>query len=161
MSRHLSKTEKFIVSILVCQLPGFLGFLVTKDSITTWYANLHKPVFSPPDWVFGVVWPILYTLMGISAFLIWVRYQNNSKFKSCRVFFILQLALNGLWSPIFFGLHNIPIALIDIILLWKAIFVTIRAFRKVSKTAAILLYPYLLWVSFAVILNAAMFYLNR
>jgi len=142
-------------------MTGFLGSFVTMDSVTTWYADLSRPSFTPPDWTFGVVWPILYVMMGISAFLIWQRGINKRQVKAALGLFVLQLTLNGLWTPIFFGLHMIAIALIEIVLLWVAIVLTIIAFWRISKPSTFLLFPYILWVSFAVALNAALWYLNR
>ena len=120
--------------------------MVTLPSIPTWYAQLNKPSFSPPNWVFGPVWTILYFLMGISLYLVW---DKNRKIK---IFFI-QLALNFLWSLIFFGFHLPLIAFITIIALWIAIFMTIKSFHKISRLSALLLVPYILWVSFAALLN--------
>jgi len=131
------------------------------DSISTWYADLSKPSFTPPDWAFGVVWPILYVMMGISAFLIWNKGIGSKQARVALGLFILQLILNSLWTPIFFGLNMMALALVEIVLLWVAILITIFAFWRISKTAAYLLIPYILWVSFAIVLNAALWYLNR
>jgi tryptophan-rich sensory protein len=131
------------------------------DSVNTWYADLSRPSFTPPDWTFGVVWPILYIMMGISAFMIWNKGFSNRQVKVALGLFILQLVLNGLWTPIFFGLHMMGLALVEIILLWVAIIMTIFAFWRISRAAAYLLLPYILWVSFAIVLNAALWYLNR
>jgi tryptophan-rich sensory protein len=131
------------------------------DSVNTWYADLSKPSFTPPDWVFGVVWPILYVMMGISAFMIWSKGFSNRRVKVALGLFILQLVLNGLWTPIFFGLHMMALALAEIALLWVAIIMTIFAFWRISKAAAYLLVPYILWVSFAIALNAALWQLNQ
>lgn len=147
--------------MFVCLLTGFLGSFVTKDSVSTWYANLSRPSFTPPDWTFGVVWPILYVMMGISAFLIWDMGLDKRQVKIALGLFMLQLVLNSLWTPIFFGLHMISIALIEIVLLWVAILLTIFAFWRISRSFTFFLFPYILWVSFAVILNAALWYLNR
>ncbi|MFC1603770.1 TspO/MBR family protein [Planctomycetota bacterium] len=157
----MKKFSKLVCSVSVCLLTGFLGSFVTMDSVTTWYTDLSRPSFTPPDWSFGLVWPILYIIMGISAFLIWNRGINKRPVKAALRLFILQLVLNGLWTPIFFGLHMIAFALVEIILLWVAILMTILAFRKISKLASLLLLPYILWVSFAVALNAAFWFLNR
>jgi tryptophan-rich sensory protein len=131
------------------------------DSVSTWYADLSRPSFTPPDWTFGVVWPILYVMMGISAFLIWNVGLDKRQTKVAIRLFIIQLVLNGLWTPIFFGLHLIALALVEIVLLWVAILLTLLAFWRISKLSAFLLIPYILWVSFAVVLNAALWYLNR
>lgn len=149
-----------MICLSLCLMTGFLGSFLTMDSVKTWYAELSKPSFNPPDWAFGVVWPILYVMMGISAFLIWNKGLNNKQVKKALGIFLLQLVLNGIWTPIFFGLHMMGFALVEIILLWLAIMATIISFRKISKPAAYLLIPYILWVSFAVILNAALWQLN-
>ncbi|MHC4329279.1 MAG: TspO/MBR family protein [Planctomycetota bacterium] len=152
---------KLICSVSVCLLTGVLGSFTTMDSVNNWYADLSKPSFNPPDWAFGVVWPILYVMMGVSAFLIWNRGIRSKQARVALGLFILQLVLNGLWTPIFFGLHMMALALAEIILLWTAILITILAFWRISKTAAFLLLPYILWVSFAIALNAALWHLNR
>ena len=140
---------------------GFVGSFVTRDSVSTWYAELSRPSFTPPDWTFGVVWPILYVMMGISAFLIWNEGFDKTEVKVALGIFGLQLILNGLWTPIFFGLQLIGLALIEILMMWAAILLTNIYFWKVSKPAALLLLPYILWVSFAIVLNASLFVLNR
>jgi len=131
------------------------------DSVSTWYADLAKPSFNPPDWIFGVVWPILYVMMGVAAFLISNKGISSKQTKVALGLFVFQLILNGLWTPIFFGLHMMGLALAEIILLWVAILVTIFAFWRISKPATYLLIPYILWVSFAVVLNASLWHLNR
>jgi benzodiazapine receptor len=158
---EMIKIVRLISSVSVCLLTGFLGSFVTRDSVTTWYAQLSRPSFTPPDWTFGVVWPVLYVMMGISAFLIWNVGIDKRQVKVALGFFALQLILNGLWTLIFFGLHLIGLALVEIVILWAAILMTILAFWKVSKPAALLLLPYILWVSFAVVLNASLFLLNK
>lgn len=157
----MKSAPKIILSIVVCLSTGVLGSLATRDSLNTWYADLAKPLFVPPNWAFGVVWPILYAVMGISVFLIWSKGTTERQVRVALGLFALQLVLNGLWSPIFFGLRMMALALIEIVLLWLALLVTIRAFWRISKTAACLLLPYLAWVSFAIALNAAFWYLNR
>ena len=158
---EMTKIARLIFSVSVCLLTGFLGSFATRDSVTTWYAQLSRPSFTPPDWTFGVVWPILYVMMGISAFLIWNVGIDKRQVKVSLGCFALQLILNGLWTLIFFGLHLIGLALVEIVILWAAILMTILAFWKVSKPAALLLLPYILWVSFAVVLNAGLFLLNK
>jgi tryptophan-rich sensory protein len=159
--KDMPKIVKLICSVGVCILIGFLGSFATMDSVTTWYADLSRPSITPPDWTFGVVWPILYVMMGISAFLIWNMGFGKREVKVALGIFGLQLILNGLWTPIFFGLHLIGLALIEIIMMWIAILLTIISFWKVSKPAALLLLPYILWVSFAIVLNAGLFFLNK
>ena len=157
----MKKIGRLVCSVSVCLLTGFLGSFITVDSVATWYADLSRPSFTPPDWTFGVVWPILYVMMGISAFLIWNSGIHRRQVKVALGFFAVQLVLNGLWTPIFFGLHMMGVAFVEILLLWAAILATILAFRRISKAAALLLLPYILWVSFAAVLNAALWLLNR
>ena len=155
------KIGRLICSVSVCILTGFLGSFATRNSITTWYAQLSRPSFTPPDWTFGVVWPVLYVMMGISAFQIWNVGFDRRQVKVALGVFTLQLILNGLWTLIFFRLHLIGLALVEMVMMWVAILMTILAFWRLSRLAALLLLPYILWVSFAVVLNAGLFLLNR
>jgi tryptophan-rich sensory protein len=152
---------KLIVSVVGCELVGIVSTPFTITAISTWYIFLNKPSYSPPNWVFGPVWTILYCLMGISAFLIWQKDGKNKKGKKALSYFLLQLFFNFLWSILFFGLRNPLLGLIDIIALLITISITILAFYKTSKIAAYLLIPYLVWVSFATILNLSIVLLNR
>jgi benzodiazapine receptor len=151
---------KLVASIILCQLAGLIGSLATIPVISTWYELLKKPFFNPPNWVFGPVWTGLYVLMGISLFIAWQRGKGNSQVKIALVFFFVQLILNACWSLAFFGLKSPLLGLINIVLLWIAIFITIRKFLRISRTAAFLLVPYILWVSFAVLLNFSFWTLN-
>lgn len=151
---------KLITSILICQLVGFAGSFFTIPSISTWYKTLEKPSFTPPNWVFGPAWTMLFLLMGISLFLVWTKGLKKKNVKNALIFFYLQLLLNFLWSLLFFGLHSPLFALFDIILLWLGIFITIKKFHKISKPASYLLIPYLLWVTFASFLNLFIVKLN-
>jgi benzodiazapine receptor len=151
---------KLVASIILCQLAGLIGSIFTTPAIPTWYESLKKPFFSPPNWIFGPVWVSLYLLMGISLFVIWQRRENNLQAKKGLILFFTQLILNAFWSVAFFGLKSPFLGLINIILLWLAIFFTIHYFFKISKIAALLLLPYLLWVSFALVLNFSLWILN-
>lgn len=146
--------QKLILSILICQLAGIIGSIFSFSAIPSWYAFLNKPPFNPPNWVFGPVWTVLYTLMGFSAYLIFNKDKKPLKI------FAVQLVLNAVWSIVFFGLHSIWGGLFFIILLWFSILLTIVTFYKIDKNAAFLLIPYLLWVSFASILNYYLLILN-
>jgi translocator protein len=150
---------KLVASIILCQLAGFLGSLFTTPAIPTWYKTLNKPSFTPPNWIFSPVWISLFLLMGISLFLVW-RRQDHPKFKTAIIFFFVQLILNILWSVAFFGIKSPLLGLIDIILLWIAILLTIQNFLKVSKFAGVLLLPYFFWVSLATLLNFFLWILN-
>ena len=153
---------KLLVSAAIPFLVGLFGsFFTTADSLNNWYAGLRKPPFNPPDWVFGPVWTTLYIMMGISAFLVWRKGLENKPVRIVLVCYIVQLALNAIWTPLFFGLHSPLLGLIDIVLLLNAVIVTIFAFSKISRPAGLLLIPYLVWVSFATVLNASLYLLNR
>jgi len=154
------RISKLIVSICLCFLIAFLGSLVTFSSISTWYAGLNKPFFNPPNFIFGPVWSILYTLMGIALFLVWEKGLKNKNVSKAVKIFLLQLALNFLWSLVFFGFHLPFAALIVILALWISIFYAILLFKKISKPAYLLLTPYIAWVSFALILNFFIAILN-
>jgi tryptophan-rich sensory protein len=155
----MSKIDYFrlISSIIICQLAGIIGSIFTVSSVSSWYATLNKPFFNPPSWVFGPVWTLLYLLMGISLYLIW---NNKKRTKKALLIFGIQLILNSLWSILFFGLQSPLLAFIEIIFLWSAILLSIIYFYRISKVAAYLLVPYILWVSFAAILNLSIFILN-
>jgi translocator protein len=150
---------KLVISIFLCQLAGFLGSLFTAPAIPTWYKTLDKPFFSPPNWIFSPVWISLFILMGISLFMVW-RKQQQPRFKVALIFFFVQLIFNILWSAAFFGLRSPFLGLIDIVLLWAGILLTIQHFLRISKMAGLLLLPYILWVSFAVVLNFSLWILN-
>jgi len=147
--------------VVLCVTVGYLSGLVTRESILTWYVTLNKPSFNPPNWVFAPVWTLLYIMMGVAAGMIWTSNSDEQTTKKALGFFAIQLGLNALWSYLFFGLHNPLLALIEIILLWLMIFETYNMFKKINKTAGLLLLPYLAWVSFAAILNASIWWLNR
>jgi translocator protein len=144
-----------VLAILLSQSAGLIGAFFTVDAISAWYVTLNKPVLAPPDWIFGPVWTILYVLMGIAAFCVWRQGIQNKGVKQALAIFAIQLVLNAAWSVIFFGTHQILIALLEIVLLWGAILWTIIAFSKISRLSARLMLPYILWVSFAVYLNYA------
>jgi len=154
----MNKYVKLTLSIILCLSAGFLGSFFTITSVGSWYSEINKPFFNPPNWIFGPVWTTLYILMGISLYLIWTN-KNKKKETAIKLFFT-QLILNSLWSILFFGLQSPLLAFIEIIILWVAILLTIMKFHKISKTSAYLLVPYLLWVSFASILNLSIYLLN-
>jgi len=149
-----------LASIILCQTAGFIGAFFTTPSIPTWYASLNKPSFTPPNWVFAPVWITLFTMMGAALSLVWNKRQYNQKVNPALTAFALQLTLNTLWSIVFFGFHSPLGGLIVITLLWFAITLTTVRFHKVSLTAAVLLVPYLMWVSFAAILNLMILLMN-
>lgn len=149
-----------LISIGVCELVGLAATPFTINAIPTWFVFLHKPIYSPPNWVFGPVWTILYFLMGIAAYLVWVKGIKKKIIREALLIFTIQLLLNFLWSLFFFEFHSPVLGLVDIVLLLVSIMVTMLEFDKISKAAAYLLIPYLLWVSFAYVLNFSIFILN-
>lgn len=156
----MSNPLRLIISIVVCQLAGIIGSIFTISSIPNWYAGLQKPSFTPPGWLFGPVWVILYLLMGIAAYAVWKSGLSNWQVRHALFIFAVQLVLNLTWSVLFFGLHSIVAGLVDIVLLWIAIIFTMMAFFKLSTTAGVLIVPYFLWVSYALILNLSLWLLN-
>ena len=151
---------KIIGCMAICELAGLVGSLATMRSLPTWYASLHKPSFSPPGWIFGPVWTVLYLLMGIALYLVLRKGFSTPGIKTAIIVFAIQLIINTVWSFLFFGAESTLLGLIDVVLLWAAIIVTIGAFADVSKPAALLLVPYILWVSFAAVLNFYLWRLN-
>lgn len=152
--------KKLIISLALPQLAGIIGSLFTSPAISGWYANLIKPSFSPPNWLFGPVWILLYILMGISVYLIWQKIEQDKKAKGAMRLFWIHLFFNAVWSIIFFGLQNPGLAFINIVIIWLLIIVLIIKFWKINRWAACLLMPYLLWVSFATVLNYFIWHLN-
>jgi tryptophan-rich sensory protein len=146
-----------VVSVAVCFAVAASGSVFAPDQ---WYAELEKPPFNPPGWVFPPVWTLLYAMMAIAAWLVWLRAGWRRGGVALGAFAV-QLLLNGLWSWLFFGLHRPLLALIDLALLWITIGVTIVLFSRHHRAAALLLVPYLAWVTFAGVLNASIVWLNR
>lgn len=152
---------KFVVSLSVVFLAAAISSLAMRSSETwDWYNQLNKPSFMPPSWLFGPVWTILYILIASAGFLVWEKGLQDKKVKIALLVFLVQLVLNVLWTPLFFGMKLLLIALIEIVILWITIAITIVLFRKISLTASVFMLPYLLWVSFAVLLNASIYNLN-
>jgi translocator protein len=139
---------------------GSLSGVSTSTSVNTWFTTLEKPFFNPPNWVFGPVWTILYIMMGIAAGRVWALGTETAGVKKALVLFTAQLLLNFLWSLLFFGMKSIGVALIDIVLMWIVIVLTMHAFKPLDKMAYRLMWPYLIWVSFATALNVGILYLN-
>jgi tryptophan-rich sensory protein len=157
----LKEFIQLILAIIICNSVGVIGSVFTISSVDTWYAMLEKPFFSPPNWLFGPVWILLYTLMGISVFLILQKGWKKKQVKRAVGIFGFQLFLNAIWTPIFFGAHMISFAFAIILLLFAAIVATMRAFFPESRTAGWLLLPYLAWVGFAAVLNGSLWLLNK
>ena len=147
--------------LTVCFAVAGLGSVITtaQTSPGGWFETLDKPFFSPPSWLFGPVWTVLYFLIALSGWLVW-RQGGFSGARVAMLLFFGQLALNFLWSVIFFGLQAPGLALVEIVILWINILLAALAFRPLSRLAAVLLLPYLAWVTFATVLNAAIWWLN-
>ena len=151
---------KLAFSILIPNAVGFASSFAVTGALAPWYPALIKPWFMPPGWLFAPVWVVLYALMGISLFFIWREDIQKRRASYAIAVFAVQLALNGAWSILFFGYHALVLALVDIVLLWAGIIATIVLFWRIKRTAAVLLVPYLVWVSFATVLNWSIVLLN-
>ena len=162
MEMNVKSIVRLIVACGVSLSAGAIGALVvTGDGFAAWYSTIQKPSFTPPNWVFGPAWTTLYVLMGVAAFLVWQKGLRSRAVRIALAWFLGQLALNALWTPVFFGLRRVGLALVVIVLLWVAIVITMSYVARVSRVAAVLLAPYLVWVSFATVLNASIWWLNR
>lgn len=158
----MSKIFRILVVVVTCLVVGYFSGMVTRSAITTWYPTLVKPSFNPPNWIFAPVWNTLYVMMGVAAGLVWSRMEQEKEVvKNALVFFAVQLALNALWSFLFFGLKNPMLAGLEIVILWLMIYETYTKFMKINKIAGYLFVTYMLWVSFAAVLNACIWWLNR
>jgi len=155
----LTKSIGLVVCLLVTFAAAALGSIATGTSVGQWYQSLTKPSLTPPDWVFGPVWTALYIMMAVAAWLLWQK-KGFYHVRWPLALFLLQLALNTLWSVIFFGLRSPALAAIEIVVLWLAIAATLVAFWRHSVVAALLLLPYLAWVTFAALLNFQFAWLN-
>jgi tryptophan-rich sensory protein len=151
---------RLAISVIICQLAGVLGSIPNAAAIPEWYNTLVRPSFAPPNWLFAPVWIFLYALMGLALFLIWKAGWGNNLARNAIILFVVQLILNAAWSYIFFGFREPLLAFMEIVLLWVMILLTIRASFRISPVAGLLLIPYLLWVTFAAILNYAFWRLN-
>jgi len=151
---------RLIVSILIPQAAGAIGAMLTLPSVSSWYAGLNKPPFNPPDWIFGPVWTALYLLMGISLYFAWKKGLHRKDVKTAVILFALQLLLNVAWTYLFFYLHKPLTAFVEIIVLWLCIAGTMISLFRVSTRAGVLFIPYLIWVSFASVLNFFLWRLN-
>lgn len=148
------------ICIIACLVIGFLGSFFTVTGPDSWYESINKPSFNPPNWIFGPVWTFLYILMGISLYLVLRQGLSNPVVRTALLIFGAQLFLNLLWSALFFGLQSPLFAFIEIIILWAFILLAIINFYPLSRPAAYLLVPYILWVSFAAVLNFSIMRLN-
>lgn len=158
----MNKITRILVVVVTCLAIGYFSGMVTRSAIITWYPTLVKPSFNPPNWIFAPVWSMLYIMMGVAAGLVWNRIDHEKEaVKNALICFAVQLGLNALWSYLFFGLKNPLLAGVEIIVLWLMIYETYTKFAKINSIAGYLLLPYLLWVSFAMVLNGSIWWLNR
>jgi|TARA_R110000796_G_scaffold99563_2_gene207724 tryptophan-rich sensory protein len=148
------------ISVTVCLTIGFLSSFATQSSVNDWYLELNKPSFNPPNWIFAPVWTVLYIMMGVAAGIVWAKGFYHIWVKTALYHFGIQLLFNALWSIIFFGFKNPFAALLVILALLVLLIFTIKWFKVVSQTAALLLIPYLLWVCFATALNYKIWEMN-
>ena len=153
-------TKKLVASLLFTMGLGTIAGVFSAPAAQGWYTSLNHPPFSPPDWVFSPVWTVLYLLLGFSFFLIW-KLEADKKRRLAIYAFLVQMLLNFAWTFIFFYFNMIGLALVEIILMWVSIVIMLILFYKISPLAAYLNIPYILWVTFAVILNAAYYFLNK
>lgn len=157
----MQNAVRLVIAVALPVVVGGLSGFATAKGVSEWYPTLVKPSFNPPAWVFGPVWTVLYVMMGGAAYLVWLRGIDADGVKPGLAVFIVQIALNGLWSILFFGMRQPGWALAEIIVLWAAIAVTVWFFWRVVPVAGALLLPYWAWVSFATVLNASLWWLNR
>lgn len=156
----MNKVNKFIISLALPFLAGAIGSAFTTTGLDSWYQTIVKPSFNPPNWIFGPVWSTLYLLMGIALYLLWQKGLQDKFIKNSFILFLIHLAVNSLWSIVFFGLQNPGLAFLVIIILWFMILTLIIRFYKIDKRSAWLLVPYILWVSFASVLNFSIWQIN-
>ncbi len=157
----MNNAVRLIIAVALPVVVGGLSGFATARGVSTWYPTLAKPSFNPPAWIFGPVWTVLYIMMGVAAYLVWRRGTDADGVRVALTVFLVQLALNALWSILFFGIQQPGWALVEIIVLWLSIGATIWLFWRVVPAAGALLLPYWAWVSFATILNASLWWLNR
>jgi len=157
---NLENFFKLLVSLILPIGLGSIAGIFTSKEIAGWFASLNKPSFNPPSYLFGPVWTALYILMGVSMFLIWNTPKTELRQKALAIFGI-QLFFNFWWSILFFSFHTLFLSVINILVMWFLIIYMISLFKKIKPVAAYLQIPYLLWVTFATVLNISIFYLNK
>lgn len=157
---QIKKIGKLVFSIILINIIGSIGAIFTTPSIPSWYATINKPSFTPPNWLFAPAWTLLFTLMGISLFIIWEKGLKTKESKIAISVFGVQLFFNVIWSILFFGLRSPSYAFAEILVLWIVILLNIILFYRISKKAGLLLIPYICWVSFATLLNYYVWILN-
>jgi benzodiazapine receptor len=153
--------KSLLAAVVLPEAVGSVGGLATASSVNGWYRHILKPSWNPPSWVFAPVWTTLYLMMGIASWLVWRERETNPESSSALKFYGVQLALNAAWTPLFFGWRKIGWAALEIGVMWAAILGTAVRFYRVRPLAGFLLLPYTLWVTFATVLNATIWRLNR
>lgn len=165
MRANLANTKfqiiPFIISLVITLSIGIVAAIFTRPEIASWYSTLNKPSFTPPNWLFPVAWTTIYILIATAAYMVWKLRDGSSIYKTAVIIYVVQLALNFSWSIVFFGRHQILGGLMVIVALLVTIILNISWFNRFSKTAAWLLLPYLLWVSYATLLNISISVLNK
>jgi len=156
----IKKPKLLALSVLITQLVGTSGSLFTMGSLNNWYPNLIKPAYTPPEYLFGPVWIVLYTLMGISLYLVLLKDDKDPKVRFGVILYFVHLALNSIWTFIFFGLQQPLFALYEIAALFIVIVFLMIYYLRIDARATFILIPYLLWVSFAAYLNYQIWKLN-
>ncbi|MEO0052595.1 MAG: TspO/MBR family protein [candidate division WOR-3 bacterium] len=156
MRRNL---PKLLGSIVLPLIIGFAGSMFTRPSVDSWFATLKKPIFAPPNWLFAPAWTLLYIMMGIAFYLIW-QQGYSVQLRLAFAVYALQLILNLLWSLFFFGLHSPLLGFADIVILWIVVLINIILFYRLRRAAGLLLIPYILWLTFASVLNLSIVLLN-
>jgi benzodiazapine receptor len=159
-NRGLIGIFKLLITIIVCQGAGIMGSLFIAPAIPAWYAALRQPSFTPPEWLYEPIWIVIYLLMAIAAFLVWWRGLHIKPVRIALILFVVQLIVNVLWAFVLFGLQSILCGLITIVVLWILILFTIIQFYEVSILAGCLMVPYILWVTYAIVLNGSLYLLN-
>lgn len=162
---NTAKVARLVIWIALAQAAGMVGSVFTLPALPTWYASLIKPAFTPPGWLFGPVWFGLYTLIGLAAYIVWESRSTHTDRKQQLIkdalrLFGVQLVLNAVWSALFFGARQPVVAFGEILVLWMFVAATIKAFKAIKPLAALLLVPYLVWISFAALLNLGIALLN-
>jgi len=161
MEALCKKITPALLWLILCLSVGAISSLFTAPAIQSWYSALAKPAFNPPNWLFAPAWTLLYLLIGMAAYLVWAKGNERKEVRGALYLFLIQLALNFLWSLVFFHWHALWWAFAEIVVLWLVILCTILKFRPISRFAMYLMVPYILWVSFAAILNLSVAILNK
>lgn len=157
---YMKRLVQVAAAVLACEAVGLIGSIFTAPAVVRWYPALEKPFFNPPAWVFAPTWTLLYAMMGVALYMIWRKKEQGYNVSLALTLFFTQLFLNGMWSFLFFGLKSLELAVLDILMLWVLIILTVVQFWGIDRRASLLMIPYLAWVSYASILAYAIWRLN-